>query len=166
MVIIQKATIEDVPEIKKLLFATWTFAYKDILTLDEIKKITSKWHSPEVLSKEINNPQNVFFIAKIGEKIVGQCNAESRESGKTVYIERIHVLPDYHRQGIGKKLMEEVLSYCPEAQSVILEVEKDNERAYLFYKKLGFQKVGDKQFIVDDIQMKCDVLEKILKKEK
>jgi len=65
-------------------------------------------------------------------------------SGDEVQISNIAVHPNYRRQGIAQRLIEEAVRLGCErgASSVCLEVRESNTTARSFYAKLGFIEVG------------------------
>jgi len=96
-----------------------------------------------------NRDSEGFFVAKVGDKIVGFVAGDAnwfskREKKQVGAIHEIVVLPEYQGQGIGKALMEKVLSYFKEKglDTAELWVGDENERAHEFYKRLGFQSDG------------------------
>lgn len=162
MITIHKAKVEDVFKIKKLLHETWTATYSDIYSSEAIEMVTSEWHSPELLTKQIQNPDMFFGVAKNGNMIVGMCNAMLTHEGKVVNIQRLHVSPHYQRQGIGSMLIKEAIKAFPSASKVDLEVEKQNHRAFSFYQKHGFKEVGAKVFEIKHVRIPCIVMEKVI----
>jgi len=162
MVTVHKARVDDVLQIKKLLYETWTATYSGIYSLEAIKTVTSQWHSISLLTKQIQDPTSFFYIAKDIDKIVGMCNATINHEKNTINIQRLHVLPQYQRQGIGSSLMTEAIKAFPNASKVDLEVEKQNYRALSFYKKMGLKEKGGKVFQIDSVRIPCIVMEKCL----
>lgn len=57
------------------------------------------------------------------------------------HIISIAVHPHARRQGIGRKLFQEVTHY-PKVRKIWAEVRKSNEGAQAFYRKMGFQTIG------------------------
>jgi ribosomal protein S18 acetylase RimI-like enzyme len=162
MVTLTKAQPNDVLEIKKLLKETWTKTYSDIYSAEAIEMVTSEWHSPQLLKKQIENKESAFLVAKEENKIVGMCNAALTHEGTVINIQRLHVSPQYQGQGIGSILVKAVIKEFPNANKVDLEVEKQNFKAQAFYKKLGFHNSGEKVFEVKNVTIECFVMEKDL----
>lgn len=164
MISYQKAEIDDVPEIKKLLYKSWSTAYSEIYTPKEIKTVTSYWHSIKLLTKQILNPKIIFIVAKHNKKIVGICNAIFKQKNNLLNIQKLHVDPSYHHQGIGSILIKKVINAFPQTfpqtSIVTLEVEKENHQALSFYHNHGFKEVGIKVFIIKNIHMPCLVMKK------
>ncbi|UCH58617.1 MAG: GNAT family N-acetyltransferase [Anaerolineales bacterium] len=56
----------------------------------------------------------------------------------------ISILPKYRDQGIGTKLIKEVMDQAEQLQKPVrLYVEKDNKGAMRLYQRLGFRLIGD-----------------------
>jgi len=163
MITIHRAKVEEVLEVKKLLFETWTSAYSEYYSPEAIEIVTAEWHSPELLTKQIKNPSWFFGVAKDGNKIVGMCNASLTHKGVVVNIQRLHIHPKYQRQGIGSLLINTAIKAFPKAIKIDLEVEKQNHRAYVFYQKQGFKDIGKKVFEIKGVSMPSIVMEKIIR---
>ena len=163
MITIGKAKVEEVLEIKKLLYKTWISTYSTLYSLEAINKITSEWHSVKLLTEQILDPSRLFLIAKDGDKIVGMCNTASVVNKKNkINIQRLHIDPDYQRQGIGTNLINKVIGAFLKAKKIDLEVEKQNEQAISFYKKNGYKIINEKNFEVQGIKMPCYIMERII----
>ena len=84
------------------------------------------------ISKTIRNCRNLVYESE--GKAVGiiSCSHD--------YIEGLFVLPEHWNEGIGSKLLNSVIS---EKKELSLQVYADNGRALAFYKKRGFEIVGN-----------------------
>ncbi|MBN2351610.1 MAG: GNAT family N-acetyltransferase [Spirochaetales bacterium] len=58
----------------------------------------------------------------------------------SVYLDQICVKPEYRKKGLGRRLMDELTSYCREngIGRIELSVWSDNQNAQAFFKKMGF----------------------------
>lgn len=77
---------------------------------------------------------------------------DETEAGE-YYLDSLAVLPDYRRRGVGEAL---VNALCNSAFDkgygrVGLIVEQHNHRAEHLYKALGFERVGERKFLGDDM---------------
>ena len=62
-----------------------------------------------------------------------------------VHIANIAVHPDWRKQGIGKKLMQEAIRGTAGVSWIGLEVRRSNRIARKMYEKMGFRKVGTRK---------------------
>lgn len=156
------ANIEEVQEIKQVLSDTWIHTYSSFLPVEVINRITSVWHSPETLAAEIKNERVFFNVAKNEQgEIIGLLTA-GRPSDEIVYIARLYVLPGHQRQGIGGKLLDACVAAFPEAEILRLEVEEQNEKGLLFYRKQRFRKISRKEEELEGISLMVVGMEKRL----
>lgn len=71
--------------------------------------------------------------------------------GIAIWIEEIFILPEYQGLGLGRAFMEFIKEkYKGKAARIRLEVEESNQKAFGFYKKLGFEELPYMQMIIDD----------------
>lgn len=65
-------------------------------------------------------------------------------------IKRIYLLDKCHGQGLGKRLVAEAVAYAKQASAprLLLGVYAHNTNAIAFYKRVGFEKLGSRQFNV------------------
>lgn len=90
---------------------------------------------------------NAFAVVAVdGDKVVGllianKKNAPYLENPIICNIGTLGVIQEYRKQGIGKMLMNEFLTFCKEngIQEIKLGVFNDNKIAYKFYEDYGFK---------------------------
>jgi predicted GNAT family N-acyltransferase len=100
------------------------------------------------ISKEIEVDENDnlnsgydFFIAAYNDKDAGALRC-IKASNDTVKIQRFCVLKQYRKQGIGKRILEEIENYYK--ANKITKLELDAKFSVCgFYEKCGFEKVSD-----------------------
>ncbi|MEI7578135.1 MAG: ribosomal protein S18-alanine N-acetyltransferase [Armatimonadota bacterium] len=113
---------------------------KDLI--DEILVIESATHSApwsrKSFENELEHKYGVFLVALVEGKVIGY-------GGTWVLVDEAHVTnvvvsPDFRGQGIGRKLMNEMLVKAREKGAVCatLELRKSNEVALKLYESMGF----------------------------
>lgn len=158
---IHRARVEEVPEIKKVLSETWIDTYGNTYSQETIQRVTIEWHNPELIASQIRNPDFFFGIAKDGKNVVGLTTVR-RLDEDTLMMDRLYVHPDYQRQGIGTKLMEETIQSFPGANRLRLEVEEQNQKGIDFYRKQSFLEISRRTEKVGDDTMPVIEMEKTL----
>src|SRR3954471_16381030 len=85
-----------------------------------------------------------LYVAKDGSKVVAMASllytVSTAEGGKAALFEDLVVRPDYRKQGIGAKLLEDVIGQARK-QGVLrltLLTDMQNEQAQVLSRKLGF----------------------------
>jgi ribosomal protein S18 acetylase RimI-like enzyme len=153
MIIIEKATLEDISEVKQLLSYTWKDTYGSFLEAQTIEKVTTVWHHPEALKSQAEDPDTYFAVAKDeNRKIVGLITV-GRIDKKRVHMARLYVHPEAQRQGIGHQLLTAALKAFPNTEVVRLEVEEKNRKGVSFYNKQGFREVERRIVDIEGEQM-------------
>ena len=122
--------------------------------IDEILDISSLsfsicWSKSSYM-QELNNPVAKYFVAKVDNKVVGF-------AGTWIVLDEAHITniaihPNYRKQGIASKLLEELLSYCKSQGCVAytLEVRKSNIAAKALYEKYNFKQEGIRKGYYED----------------
>ncbi len=88
--------------------------------------------------------------------------AAADESGETVTLRQLYVLPSMQGRGVGGMLLDEVEEFFPEAKRLVLEVEAANEKAIRFYVSHGFVDTG----LSDDLCRQAGVSENVRRMER
>ena len=98
--------------------------------------------SEKSIATELDSRLSLWLVAMDGEKVAGYVGSQS-VLGETDMM-NIAVSPDYRRQGIGEKLVVELIQKLTEKgnHSLTLEVRASNDPAQKLYEKLGFEQVG------------------------
>ncbi len=98
--------------------------------------------SMNLLSEGLKGPWDVFFVAEQGGCVCGY--AMLRLLAGEGEIQRIAVEPGRQGQGIGKKLVERMVSFSREngVKAVTLEVRESNQAALCLYESYGFKREG------------------------
>jgi ribosomal protein S18 acetylase RimI-like enzyme len=159
--IVQQASPADAARIAALSRQTFYDTFAAFNTKEDMDKFLNESFSMDGLMAEVGADGNTFIIVLQGDELMGYAKiTESNnppELGKAAAIEigRIYAAQKAIGQGIGKALMEECLRLAAlKAKQVIwLGVWEHNERAISFYKKFGFEKFGEHNFILgNDVQ--------------
>lgn len=110
--------------------------------------------SVEKIEKGIAKPNNVFWIAFANRQPVGyaklKLNSKSEfiNSTNICQLQKIYVLKDFLSIKIGLELQNLLLKKAHELKfkEIWLSVLNSNKRAINFYKKSGFEKIGNHDF--------------------
>ena len=114
--------------------------------LNQIKDILQEqfdefWNA-NVLDKELENPLSEYIVAIENDEVVGYAGIwQPMDEG---HITNIVTKKDKRENGIGKKMIEEIINLAKNKnlKCVTLEVNEHNEPAINLYKKYNFVEVG------------------------
>ena len=156
-IVIEHVRAEDIRGIQAVMKATWLDTYPNEeanITREDIEVKVAEWDSEETIAEKEktipNSPENVLqLVARENGKVIGYCRAVKKEPFNKLQV--IYVLPEYQGRGIGYQFASKVLEWLGTERDVALEVVKYNESAIQFYKKLGFEIIGDAHNPVADL---------------
>lgn len=143
---IRLSTPDDNEEIAKVSIAGWQYAYKGRFP-DELLANLNWEERAEGRKDFLDDLNRDSFVYELDSKIVGFCDFGPARSVEAVSdidatfgeIYAIYVLPQYHKQGIGKSLFIAAISHLQEQgyKSVVLWTLVTNKPAIEFYIACG-----------------------------
>lgn len=103
-------------------------------------KEQGRFFTNEALASLLNSPVDIFLLAKNLENVVGFVIAHINQNLKELYISDIVVTHSFRDQGVGDKLIREVLSKAKDrgVTSVWCIVQETNDKMMHFLTKRGF----------------------------
>ena len=137
-----KDSTNEINEVLLHLFKNVTIE-TDYMAQGEIENI-------DTLNKVLQNKNLIHFFGYEDNTPVAYCQviykAESTNFISGAKINALSVLPEKRGQGLGKELLQEVISTLsknPKIKNIYLDVVKNNTVAISLYKEVGFEKVGE-----------------------
>lgn len=94
------------------------------------------------IASELENPLSLWVVAMDGDALAGYVGSQSVMGWADMM--NLAVAPEYRRQGIAEKLVNELVDRLRSnaVSCLTLEVRASNLPAICLYEKLGFQEVG------------------------
>jgi diamine N-acetyltransferase len=165
---IKKASINDVNQLQKIARQTFFETFSAANSIDNMKRYLEEGFSLEKLSSELNNKSSEFYFATLDNKVIGYLKLNFGESqtelkdARTLEIERIYVLKEFHGKNVGQLLYEKAMQTAKQADAdyVWLGVWEENPRAITFYKKNGFVEFDKHIFHLGDDEQ-TDIMMKL-----
>ena len=151
---IRKAEPQDAPALGHIQVTSWRSAFRNIASDDYLHMVSEENQAADW--KEIlSDAEQVVFIAETEDKLVGYAWAYKEEDDSIEWdseLVSMHILPEYKRQGMGRKLFSAIASQLKElgCTSVYLWVLEDNHPSRECYKALGGQLAGKHQIELGD----------------
>ena len=104
--------------------------------------------SRESIAAQLDNPVSYCAVALDEDRVVGYIAYEVIvDEGSLV---ELAVEPQYRRKGIGRKLVELMLTSCGGVKTVCLEVRASNMPAIHLYRAMGFREISVRRDYYDD----------------
>ena len=116
--------------------------YDQILAL-EAEIFGSEAWPPEVFSAELEYPGSHYLVAEADHQVIGYAGLRVVGPGDPGDIQTLAVASDYRGQGVGRALLDGLLSHASElhVSDVFLEVRADNQAAQALYQSRGFREI-------------------------
>ena len=139
MIILRKGKEKDIESIQDLANRTWWRTYIEYLSEGQIQYMLDKMYNKGELLSQFKDGY-IFLMAEEDGIDLGFASFSILDSAARAYkLHKLYVLPETHGKGVGKLLMNEVVSLIRRAggSSLQLNVNRNNKAAD-FYKKAGF----------------------------
>jgi len=169
-VIIKKAEQIDLEELINIAQSTFDRTYRHLNDPVHFDEYMNKAFSREQISKEAKDPNSIFYLLIVEDKVEGYLKLNRREAQTEpdmidmLEIERIYVSSNLQGHGLGARLVEKAKQVAREENysQLWLGVWDQNEAALGFYKRQGFIPFGEHDFMLGtdrqrDIMMKLDL---------
>jgi len=156
MVTIRRATFADAASLAALGERTFRDTFADDNSPQNMDIHCSKNFSAEIQLSELSNPLRVTILAEVDESLVGFAQVLLRSathclsSKSPSELNRLYVLREWHGRRVAHELMKAVLSTAAHTKSdhVWLGVWERNQKAIAFYRKFGFDVIGEHRFVL------------------
>ena len=117
---------------------------KHVAQVADLEKIcfgSAAWSEKSVAS-ELTNSLALWLVAVEGDRVAGYVGSQTVCDETDMMNVAVH--PDFRRQGIGEKLVEQLVTELKAigSHALMLEVRASNAPAIGLYEKMGFQQVG------------------------
>ena len=153
-----KIGIEELEPLRDIAIKTFDETFAHCNTPENMQLYFDESLNREQLTKELTTPGAEFFFAKCDGKIAGYLKtcvgeAQTDPMGDDAFqIERIYILKEFQRRGIGRILLTKALSMAKEYKKKFawLGVWEYNDKALAFYKSFGFTQTGAHTFTLGD----------------
>ncbi len=118
----------------------------DIIELDRIC-FEAHWTKDDATVNAAIHEKSFFIVAELGTRIVGYAHVTTHFGGRLLHLVRIAVDPLYRGQGVGIRLLSEVITFARSQQShvITLNTQSYNKRAQQLYRWFGFVSTGERQ---------------------
>lgn len=151
MLPVSEATIKDFKTIQEIAYKSWMDTYGDILSKEQIDYMLNLFYSDKTLIENLNEKGHHFLLVNNGAVCLGFASYEHNYLNKKITrLHKIYLLPEAQGKGMGKLLIDTIENLAKENHSVAisLNVNKYN-KAFSFYKKIGFEMVSEEALLLD-----------------
>ena len=154
MYTLRRAQAPDAAALAELAERTFRDAFGAVNTPENMDLHCSASFGPAIQAREISDPDIVTTVAESNRQLVGFTQLRLLRRSKAVSfsrpaeLHRIYVARERHGRGLARELMNAVIELAARegCDGLWLGVWEENPRALAFYRKCGFQAVGEHSF--------------------
>lgn len=167
---IKKASIQDVEKLQAISRQTFSEAFAEVNSEENMTKYLDESFATEKLTKELNNPSSYFYFAVLDKKVIGylKLNTKDAQTEKqeldALEVQRIYVAKEFYGKKVAQALYAQAEQTAQElkASYMWLGVWEENFRASSFYTKNGFVQFDTHIFRVGDDEQTDLLMKKVL----
>ncbi len=143
---------------KQLIYRVAHEVFHDTRPLEEsmaFYEARGRLHDMDELQQIYFDNDGVFLVMTDDDQLIGT-GAIRKIDDEICELKRLWLVFEYHGKGLGYRMMQELLSFAREKgyQRMRLETDQDHQnRAFEFYKRLGFYEIPRYSDNEDDIAM-------------
>lgn len=162
---IKQLAKEELPKVQSIAHRTWPSTFANILRPEQIEYMLNWMYSLEMLESQVDKG-HTFLLAEEEGKELGFAGFELNYSeGPKAKLHKIYLLPEAQGKGAGKALILEVADRARKAgqKSLLLNVNKYNQKAIDFYSRIGFNEIYKEVidigngYVMDDVVMELNL---------
>ncbi len=166
-----EVTLEDLTLLQEIGRVTFSETFSEYNSEENMTRYLEEGFSEEKLTEELNHEHSAFYFARLGANVIGYLKLNfsgaqtELQDSKSLEIERIYVLGDYHGKRVGQALYEKAMDIAQQHQVnyVWLGVWEENPRAINFYQKNGFVAFDKHVFKLGTDEQTDIMMKKLLK---
>jgi len=148
------ATAADAEALAAFAEMTFTDTFGHLYPPEDLATFVGAKYHADVLRTELADPETRYRVALRDGRIVGYCKMGvidmDVDATGALELHRLYVDRDTKGAGVAQVLMDDALAWARGngAKVMFLSVWENNARAQAFYKRYGFEHVGEHKFMV------------------
>lgn len=148
MLHLRKASLQDCRLINQMAQVVFPATYQELLSPEQIDYMMNWMYSIPSLEKQMQEEENIYFIAYKEEIPCGYISIEQQDAD-LFHLQKIYVLPAFQGDHVGSFLFKEAIRYIKEIHPapclMELNVNREN-KAITFYERMGMKKLRSGDF--------------------
>ena len=151
MISISGAIPSDFPVIREIAYKTWPVAYGAIISKAQLDYMLEEFYSDATLNYNFTHKNHRFLLVTENSVCLGFASYEHHYLGENkTRLHKIYMLPESQGKGAGKLLIAVVEKLARENNDLLISLNVNRfNTAFSFYEKLGFEKVGEEDVVLD-----------------
>lgn len=158
MIKIRHIKPDEITAAKQLIYRVAHQIFHDTRPLEEsiaFYETRGQLHDLDDLQQTYFDNDGTFLVLTDDDQIIGT-GAVRKMDGEICELKRVWLLFEYHGQGLGYRMLQELVAFARAKGYSRMRLEtdrKDQNRAFNFYKRLGFHEIPRYSDNEDDVAM-------------
>ena len=165
MLALRNAVLSDIPHIIHIAEAAWFVTYLPFIEAAQVQFMFDAIYNPEALATVMQQEGAFSLLAFDESHPAGFAIASPAGQPEGVLkISKIYVKPEMQGKKVGKQLMQATINLAKHNnfRKLLLNVNRFNEKAIIFYEKCNFAKTAEEDIPIGDYWMNDFVMELVL----
>lgn len=162
---IRQLTKEELTKVQSIALRTWPSTFAAILSPEQIQYMLNWMYSLDMLESQLDKGHTFLLVEDDGKELGFAGFELNYAEGPKAKLHKIYLLPEAQGKGAGKTLILEVVDRAKKAgqKSLLLNVNKYNQKAIDFYLKMGFREIYKEVidigngYVMDDVVMELNL---------
>lgn len=158
MINVRQIESDEAPAAKQLIYRVAHRVFQDTRPLEEsivYYEAGGQLHDMDELQQAYFDNDGIFLVMTDDDQIIGT-GAIRKIDDEVCELKRLWLLFEYHGKGLGYRMMRELLSFARAKGYARIRLETDQghqNRAFDFYKRLGFYEIPRYSDNADDVAL-------------
>jgi len=140
--LVRLTTYDDLSQIAHIARTTWDATYNQTIALENRREFLARAYKPENLADAIEAAGHWFYVAEMGDQVVGFGHFLQRyhPSQRRAELVRLYILPDFQSLGLGTAILKTGFRALAQAriEQCFVSVQSSNISARKFYERHSF----------------------------
>jgi ribosomal protein S18 acetylase RimI-like enzyme len=153
-IVYRDATANDAAALAAFAARTFVDTFGHLYPPEDLSAFLTANYGPDIQARELADHATRYRLALRDDVIVGYCMMGEVDMAvdavDALELHRLYVDKDVKGAGVAQRLMDDCLTWARSkgAKLLYLSVWEENHRAQAFYKRFGFEHVGEHKFMV------------------
>jgi ribosomal protein S18 acetylase RimI-like enzyme len=155
VIVYRPATPDDAQALAAFAARSFVDTFGHLYPREDLESYLAKSYALDVIAEELADPAVRYALALrdgaiIGYSMWGPVDLKAEHSANAWELYRLYVDPQAKGAGVAHKLMDDVIAAVRAigGDELWLSVWENNERAQAFYRRYGFEHIGEHKFMV------------------
>lgn len=152
----RRALEKDAAQLGELAQKIFYDTFARFNTSDDMAMYCAEAFTPAAMTDAIREPMTEIIVAEENDRMIAYAQLHRDEAppgvkgSSPIEVKRFYVLGEWHGRGLAQEMMREITRRSIEQGSDVLwlGVWEHNPRAIGFYRKLGFEEIGEQPFLL------------------